>query len=60
MGIPGGMGKCNLCAAILSPGASNVTTGTPNESPMSEAREPPSCRVVIEREFEDQLARVWA
>lgn len=39
--IAGGRGRCNLWAANLSPGASNVTVGTPNVRPTSEARPPP-------------------
>jgi uncharacterized protein YlaI len=37
-----GDGRCKRCAAMRSPGGSNVTTGAPNVIPRSEASEPPS------------------
>lgn len=36
-----GDGRCRRCAAIRSPGGSNVTTGTPNVIPRRDASEPP-------------------
>ena len=36
-----GMGRCRRCAAILAPGASNVTVGAPKVTPRSEERAPP-------------------
>jgi hypothetical protein len=36
-----GDGRCKRCAAIRSPGGSNVTTGTPNVTPRRDATEPP-------------------
>ena len=37
-----GDGKCSLPEAMRSPGASNVTTGTPNVTPSNEANAPPT------------------
>lgn len=36
-----GEGRCKRCAAMRSPGGSNVTTGAPNVIPRREASEPP-------------------
>jgi hypothetical protein len=37
-----GMGRCNLLAAIFSPGDSKATVGEPNVAPRRDARAPPS------------------
>ncbi|KAH3677071.1 hypothetical protein WICPIJ_009039 [Wickerhamomyces pijperi] len=40
-GRPGGNGKCNLFAAIASPGASKETAGTPYALPTNADSAPP-------------------